>query len=563
MQLFSPRAALACYLMLLAAYLAGAVMPPLDGASAEYADIALGIHEEGKWTQFMIQGQDYRVGPPLLFWLVALSFEIFGVNAVSYKLPSLLFSALAIYSTVRLGSLLYNETVARLAGVILASAFAFLFANSNADMDALLIGSVVFATCQLFIFVTDENKLSARAHLVVGGAGLALGLAAKGLIGVVLPIFAVFLYLIYRLEWRRIFDPFWLALPLLVLLFASPVLYVYHERFGMDGLVKLVLWLQSAEQQAMEAPFGSGVKDLFFYYYTWLWAFLPWSAIALWALASGVLRLTNDRFWPRAQGEAVALGVIACAFILLSLARFNLLHYVSALLPFFSLLLAGWLPVRLRHPAYRHRLWQVQYVVFAFVLSAALVSNGWMFPLQDAAVGVAAVAMLALGIWGIPRWSGAGASKLVIVTVSVSAVFWLLANLNLYPSLLEYQAGTALGKVAMERHSGKTTNIYYLKDDSWAASFDLAARQRMEPITLYELANRDKEVVLFVTGKGYDMIEKEGLLLDMHVQAHNSNYDVSHPGWEFLHPGLRAKELRPAYLLCFGIPQTERSQQCK
>jgi len=562
-RLFSPRAALACYLILVVAYLAGAVMPPLDGASAGYADIALGIHDEGKWMQFMIQGQDFHGGPPLLFWLAALSFEIFGVNAVAYKLPSLLFSALAIYSTVRLGSLLYNETVARLAGVILASAFAFLFANSNADMDALLIGSVVFATCQLFIFVTDENKLSARAHLVVAGAGLALGLAAKGLIGVVLPLFAVFLYLIYRLEWRRIFDPFWLALPLLVLLFASPLLYAYHAQFGMDGLMKFILWLQGAERQALENPSGSGAKDLFFYYYTWLWAFLPWSVIALWSLVSGALRLTNDRYWPRAQGEAVTLGVIASAFILLSLARFNLLHYVSVLLPFFALLLAGWLPARLRHPACRHRLWQVQYVVFALVLCAALVSNGWMFPLQDIVVGVAAVAVLALGIWGIPRWSGAGASKLVVVSVSVSAVFWLLANLNLYPNLLEYQAGTALGKVAMERHSGKATNIYYLKDGGWAASFDLATRQRVGSITLDELANRDKEVVLFVTGKGYDMIEKEGLLLDMHVQANNPDYDISHPGWEFLHPGTRTKELRAAYLLCFGLPQTERSQQCK
>jgi 4-amino-4-deoxy-L-arabinose transferase-like glycosyltransferase len=531
--------------MLLLAYLAGAVVPPLDGVSAGYADIALGILEGGKWTQFMTQGQNYQGGTPLLFWLVALSFELFGISVVAYKLPSLLFSVLAVYSTIRLGSLLYNETVARLAGVILASAFAFLFANNTADMDALLIGAVAFATSQLFIFVTDENKLSARAHLVVAGAGLALGLAARGLVGVVLPLAAVFFYLIYRLEWRRIFDPFWLALPLFVLLFASPLLYVYHTQFGMDGLMKFILWLQSTEQQPARSLFGGEGRDLFFYYYTYLWAFLPWSALALWALASGALRLTNDRYWPRAQGYAVTLGLIVGVFILLSLARFRLTYYVSVLLPFFALLLASWLPARLRHPVSLRRLWQVQYVAFALIVDAALVFNGWMFPLRDWAVGLVVVAMLVLGIWGIPRWFGG--SRLIIVSVSISAVFWLLTNLSLYPRLLEYQAGTMLGNVVMERQLDKARNIYYLEDGGHTASFDVAIRRRVQTLTINDLIASDRPKVLFVTARGHEMILERGLLFD--VLAHSSDYDIARPGWKFLDPNTRTNELRGAYLL--------------
>ncbi len=543
MQVFSSRAALACYLMLLLAYLAGAIVPPLDGASARYADIALAIFEEGKWTQFMLQSQDYHGGPPLLLWLAALSFELFGVSVVAYKLPSLLFSVLAVYSTIHLGALLYNnETVGRLAGVILASAFAFLFVINDASMDALLIGSVIFTTRQLFIFVTDEHKLSARAHLVVAGAGLALGLAARGLIGVALPLLAVFLYLIYRLEWRRIFDPFWLVLPLSVLLFASPVLYAYHAQFGMDGLMKFVQWLQSAEYSVQPA---SGGKDRFFYYYTYLWAFLPWSVIALWSLGTGAFRLTNDRYWPRAQGYAVTLGVIAFAFILLSVARFSLMYYVSVLLPFFALLLAGWLPARLRHPVVLRRLWKVQYVVLALLLNAALVFNGWMFPLRDWIVGVVAVALFALGIWVIPR--KVGGSRLIIVSVGVSVVFWFLINVNLYPRMLEYQAGTALGNVVAERQLDKEENIHYLDGGGWAASFDIAVRRRVKTLTLDELAAREKPTILFVTGEGHEMILEKGLLFD--VLASSSEYDIARPEWKFLDPNTRGNELRVAYLL--------------
>ncbi|MCL2160685.1 MAG: glycosyltransferase family 39 protein [Betaproteobacteria bacterium] len=558
MRVFTPRSALACYLILLAAYLVGAIVPLLDGASADYANIALAIHEEGNWKQFMLQGQDYQGGPPLLFWLAALSFELFGVSEVAYKLPSLLFSVLAIYSVVRLGSLLYNETVGRLAGVILASAFAFLLANNDANMDALLIGSVAFATCQLFIFVTDEHKLSARAHLVVAGVGLALGFAARGLIGVAVPLFAVFLYLVYRLEWRRIFDPFWLVLPPLVLLFISPVLYAYHSQFGLDGLMKFVLWMQSAEHSASGSQPGGGIGEIFFYYYTYLWAFLPWTAFALWALASGALKLTNDRYWPRARGYAVTLGVVVSAFILLSVARFNLQHYVSVLLPFFALLVAGWLPARLRHPVYQYMLWRVQYVVLAVVLITALVINGWMFPMQDWLVGVVMVAtVLVLGIWVIPSWSGG--NRLVIVSVSVSAAFWLLANTNLLKLLPEYQAGTALGNVVMARQLDKTGDVYYLDGGGWAASFNVALRRRPQTLTLEELVARNKPALLFITAKGdkgdeideiYGMIRAKGLSTD-DVRGQSTDYGISvtHFNWDFINPNTRHAQWREATLL--------------
>ncbi|MDR2880752.1 MAG: hypothetical protein LBV29_02470, partial [Azoarcus sp.] len=222
----------------------------------------------------------------------------------------------------------------------------------------------------------------------------------------------------------------------------------------------------------------------------------------------------------------------------------NLLHYVSVLLPFFALMLANWLPARLRHPVCHHWLWRVQYVVLALVLNTALVLNGWMFPLRDWALAVLALALLALGIWGIPRWSGG--PRLVIVSVSVSAVFWMLTNLNLYPRLLEYQAGTELGNVLMERHAG-TENIHCLEGDVWAASFDVAIRRRAKPISLDALSGRDRPTVLFVTAEGRERIEEKGLLFD--VLGQSSNYDFSRIGWAFLNPNTRKDELRAAYLL--------------
>ena len=607
MRVLGPRATLICYLMLLLAYLAG-VSVPLDDAAAHYAEVALRIAESGDWTHLSSQFQDSAHEKPyLLFWLTAVSFEMFGIEAVAFKLPSLLFGILAVYATSQLCTLLYNKTAGRLASVILASSFALMLFNNDVRMNTLLTGSVIYATWQLIIFATDTNKRTQRPHLATGGFGMALGFAAGGMVGVLLPLIAVFFYLIYSLDWKRIFDPFWLTLPLLVVLFASPVLYVCYIESGLDGLQSL-LWPRDIQF----LPVGlTGDAHPVFYFTTFLWALLPWSALALWSLASGARRLVDDRYWPRARGDAMALGTIAVTCIALTMSKARLAHYFGALLPFFAIQLAGWLPARLRHRAYRPWLWRVQFEVFAVMVVGALVLNVWMFELRDWLVGIVAssllvfgfwlsvrrlpvwfrhtgfrplllraqyvasallavgvfviftlltplqdeqdgliavavalllvagfwfvprwlperfhrpgcrpwllrgqcvvcalvatgvfllylnyplhdwqgwqtglwtVALLVLGFWAIPRW--VKCASLVMGSVSMATVFWLLANTNIYPHLLEeYQAGVALADV-VKRQGVDLNNVYYLDTGRCAPSFNIATRRLTPAITL-------------------------------------------------------------------------------
>jgi 4-amino-4-deoxy-L-arabinose transferase-like glycosyltransferase len=553
-RLFGPRAALACYLLLLLAYLGGAVAPLMDTGSAPYAAIALHIHETGDWTRLISQGGDYLDKPHLLFWLSALSFEIFGVDAVAYRLPSLLFSILAVYSTARLGALLYNETAGRLAGAILASAFAFMLLNNDVRVDAMLIGSIVFAAWQLIIFASDRNERTRPQHLIMAGAGLALGFAAKGMAGIAPPLAAVLLYLVYCLEWKRLFDPYWLLLPPVVLLFIAPVLYAYFDQFGAEG-VKFILWTQSLERLAEEQGGHAGGGDPLFYYHSFLWVFLPWSPLALWSLASGAKRLIDDRYWPRARGDAVALGMVAVTYILLALSRFRLLHYLHVLLPFFAIQLAGWLPARLRHPPSRRWLWRVQSAVFGVLAVAAFLINGWMFPMHDWRIGAAAAMMLVLGIWAIPHWTGC--ARLASGTVGAAAALWLLLNFNFYPKLLEYQAGTALGGVAATlRIPG--ANLYFLEGSGQSPSFDIVTRRLTPTITLDELGKRDAPAVLFVSAEGRELIEARGFPVD--VLAYSPDYRISRLKWPFLNPNTRVHELGVTYLLRVRPPSAEAAR---
>ncbi|MEI9808235.1 MAG: glycosyltransferase family 39 protein [Bacteroidota bacterium] len=94
----------------------------------------------------------------------------------------------------RLGKALYNTEVGKLSALIIASAFAFILANNDVRMDAILTASIAFASWQLIVFIQDKRIVNiARAAL-----GLALGFSTKGHIAVFVPAIAALFYILYR-----------------------------------------------------------------------------------------------------------------------------------------------------------------------------------------------------------------------------------------------------------------------------------------------------------------------------------------------------------------------------
>ena len=130
-------------------YIIGLFVPLMDNDSAHHADIALRMYLTGDYVNLVDHGKDYLDKPHLHFWLSSFSYSIFGVTGFAYKFPSFLFTILGTYSTYRLGKALYNSEAGRLAALIVASAFAYLLANNDVRMDAILTASIIF--CYLAI----------------------------------------------------------------------------------------------------------------------------------------------------------------------------------------------------------------------------------------------------------------------------------------------------------------------------------------------------------------------------------------------------------------------------
>lgn len=535
------RTTLGCYLLLAVVYAGGAVVPLMNNDSAHHAGIALHMVQSGDWTHLVTQGEAYLDKPHLLFWLAAAAFELFGVSAFAYKLPSLLFSVLAVVSTARLGALLYSAEVGRLAGLVLASALAFILANNDVRMDAVLTGAIAFAIWQLVAFATDGRW----RNLVLGGLGLALGFATKGMIGVAMPLIAVGVHLIYRRDWPRLFDARWLVLPFIVLLFASPVLYAYHQQFGVDG-VRFILWSQNLERLAGERFGNAGADDPLFFVHTFLWAFLPWSLLCLGALWAHGRRIARGGLRPQAGVEALTLGTLVVLFAIISASRFKLPHYLNILLPLFAVLFAAWLAPRLAEPAGRALRW-TQALVCALLAALAAALNGWAFPI-DGWLAPALALAVALGGFALAR-AKRGGVRLVAVSVTAMAVFGVLLNFNVYPQLLRYQAGNNLAEAAA-RLGIAPGAVSYLAGHTRANSFDFGTARLTPTLSLEALRAAPQARVIYTGSEGRRALEAAGFKVA--VLASNPDFRVTRLNRRFLDPATRAATLNEHFLLKVG-----------
>jgi hypothetical protein len=72
-------------------------LPAIYSDAATYALISKNMALSGDWVNLMFMGQDWLDKPHFPFWITALSFTLFGVNAPAYLLPGLLFLALGAY----------------------------------------------------------------------------------------------------------------------------------------------------------------------------------------------------------------------------------------------------------------------------------------------------------------------------------------------------------------------------------------------------------------------------------------------------------------------------------
>ncbi|MHB8753465.1 MAG: glycosyltransferase family 39 protein [Candidatus Acidiferrales bacterium] len=291
--------------------------PLLDSSDAGHAVAAREMLQSHNWVILHIDGIRYLEKPPLHYWLVAMSYAVFGVSAFATRFPLAMAVVGLVLMVYFFGRRWFGERAGFYAGlVICTSPGVFLFTR-------IMIPEAIYAlffTAAFYLFLRAwQGTLSLRGGCWGAAALVALAVLTRSLIGIVFPVGIIFFFLLAtgRLkEWRRL--PL-ISSALVFLIVALP--WHIAALFSGRGFFGGFFWFYFINEQVFRAigwryPVDYEAVPL------WLWTaehivwFFPWIAF----LPSAIREIPKFRDWRKGlteRGQALVLLSVWALFILL------------------------------------------------------------------------------------------------------------------------------------------------------------------------------------------------------------------------------------------------------
>jgi 4-amino-4-deoxy-L-arabinose transferase-like glycosyltransferase len=286
--------------------------------------------EQGDWLLPHAPDELPLNKPPLTYWLVGISYKLFGTNYGSARLPSVLSALLVLAIVYAVGVRLNGKRSGLGSAVMLASSFLFLSFARMAMSDMLLTLCVTGAMA-CFILVLHD-RCSPRLALL-GYVALALGVLAKGPVAVVLVALPIGLELIFRRRWIEIKKLRPLPGLVVLVLIAAPYFFAVYARAG-EAPLRFFFFGENLQRFTGQI-YGYSARPVWYELEAFFADFAPWSLLvfaALWfnwherRTKLGAPRLVH--LWP------------ACAIVLFSLSSFKLDYYLLPAMPAIALVIA-------------------------------------------------------------------------------------------------------------------------------------------------------------------------------------------------------------------------------
>lgn len=516
-------------------YIAGLFVDVINVDAAQYASISKEMFETGSYLVIKHCGEDYLDKPPLLFWLSALSFKIFGIYNWSYKLPSFLFSLIGVFATYKLALSLYDKRVATLAALILYTTQAIFMFNNDVRTDTLLAAAVITAIWLLHEYTINNKWI----YLLGGSLFIALGMLAKGPIGLVAPALALGSHWLLKTDWQKILKWQWLFVIVIIMVLLTPMCYGLYKQFGFEG-VKFFFWTQSFGRITGENVWKNDA-GYFFFLHTFLWSFMPWSVVAIFAFSNSIWAFITRRTLP----EYITLFGFTLVFIALSLSRYKLPHYIFVVFPLMAILTAEVIETQIsRSRIITKWLVAIHLIIFvAYVILNAILF--YIFPIENLWFPTIAVGFIFISayLFYLKLFNG-----LVIPLALASIAFNFTMNTHFYPNLMQYQAAKQAA-TTIKNELPTHAEIYFYKNKS--AAFDFYFKSDVKPIQQSEISQKAAQGNSFwIYSENPDFKQEfDALNISVKKQYEFDSYKVQLLKLSFLNPATRNETLNKAYLV--------------
>ena len=288
-------------------------------AETTYGEFIKQMRLTGDWITFHYNGEIIFDKPPLYYWLAAIMTYIFGFTEFAIRFWAALCGALTVVATYFLGKSFYNKKVGFMSGLIVMTALQFLVQSRIAEIDILLTLLITLT----FLFFWQRKYL--LMYLC-----MALGMLVKGIIGVAIPGFAIFLFLLFRNELKKLFE---MKIPIGIIIILAIGLPWYLIEWLIHGQEFLNFALGFLFLSRFQGVVSGHPGPWYYYFLALTFGFFPWSHFLPYALT----RTWKERL---AKPELLSLCFIIPVFIVFSVAKTKLPNYVLPIYPFLAIMVA-------------------------------------------------------------------------------------------------------------------------------------------------------------------------------------------------------------------------------
>jgi 4-amino-4-deoxy-L-arabinose transferase-like glycosyltransferase len=329
-------------------YMAGISTPALlDDADTVHAEAAREMVLRHDWVTLYANGVRYLEKAPLMYWGIATSYTLFGVNEWTTRLPLMLGVLAMILATYGLGRWTYGPDGGFDAGLVMASALGpYLFTRFM--IPDVAVGLWLTLTYWLFLKSLEEERPS---RWVCWGLAVvcALNVLTKGLIGLVFPVGTIGLYLLLTGNLRHLLRMRLVSSALVFLAVAAPWHILAALRNPAQGHVRGFLWFYFVNEHILRflnrrVPRDYDTVPLLLFWALLIVWLVPWSVF----VPQGLMEV--PRRWREFRSRMSRRQRSNLLFALWSLVIVGFFsfstrqeYYTIPAIPGMALLIGGWL----------------------------------------------------------------------------------------------------------------------------------------------------------------------------------------------------------------------------
>jgi 4-amino-4-deoxy-L-arabinose transferase-like glycosyltransferase len=276
-------------------YLSSVFSPPslMDDTDAVEAQIGRNMLTSGDYVTARLDGVVYLEKTPLSWWVMDIFYKIFGFRDWAARLATALTAIALVWLTGAFANWAFGKLPGFYAGLVMATCVGLWLFTRILIPDVMLVFVIALAMWA-FLRVFDEEETHPAAWAWLFYVSLGLGLMLKSLIGVVFPIAAAMLFLLFTRQlfswttWKRMRP---ISGTLILLLIAAPwhVLATLHNPpyfawtlKSMPGHFHGFLWFFLINEQLLRFLNLRYPRDYDTVPRVWFWLFhliwlFPWS----------------------------------------------------------------------------------------------------------------------------------------------------------------------------------------------------------------------------------------------------------------------------------------------